>query len=152
MFLNGLGVLLIADLEDHFNADAAKRCEPDRALVINLDNVSPCFRNVVQYRGEHSGPVQDQHLHNYVPSLSYEDLLKNAGQKISVDISARKDRADRITCTDLDLFRQQRCDSRGTSSLDDQVRVLHTMENALCYFFLGDLNHVVYIFPDQRQR
>ena len=46
--VDAAGMLLVADLKYHLDAHSAERRQPDRTLVINLDNVRAGFRDMIQ--------------------------------------------------------------------------------------------------------
>ena len=49
MLLDIAGVLFVADLKDHLNADAAQRCQPDRTLMRYLDHIGTRLGDEIQY-------------------------------------------------------------------------------------------------------
>ena len=88
MSVNIAGVLLIANLKNHFDTDTAERRKPDGTLVIDLDDICAGFGHVIQHGGKRSRTIQHKKLHDHVTALADEYLFQNACEKICIDVPA----------------------------------------------------------------
>ena len=88
MLLDIAAVVVVADFEEHFDADSAKWGEPHRAAMENLNDVGAGFGDLVEERGEHAGAVENEELEHDVAALAHQHLFEYAGKQIGVDIAA----------------------------------------------------------------
>lgn len=124
MVVKVVGVVVVADLEEHFDADMAERGEPHCAAVEDFDDVGTGGGDGVEQAGEIARAVENQNAEHHITAVAYENVFEHASEQVGVDVAAAQDDADAIVRRDVHFAGENGCEAGGTGAFDDEAVVL----------------------------